>query len=81
MMVLKQLLMCLYISDIILKVRPLVDNELQHVRDEGTLISFLYPAQNQELIKKLSAKNVNAFGKIFKYFYCLLEIFNSLFIP
>lgn len=58
------ILMCLFISDIILKVRPLVDNEVQNVRAEGTLISFLYPAQNQDLIKKLSDKNVNAFGKI-----------------
>lgn len=49
-------------SDIILKVRPLVDPEVQNVRTEGTLISFLYPAQNQELIKKLAAKNVNAFA-------------------
>lgn len=49
--------------DIILKVRPLVDTEIQHVRDEGALISFLYPAQNQDLIKKLAAKKVDAFGK------------------
>lgn len=53
----------LLISDIILKVRPLIDHEVQSVRPEGTLISFLYPAQNQELIKKLADKNVNAFGK------------------
>lgn len=51
------------VADIILKVRPLVSNEVQSVRDEGTLISFLYPAQNQELIKQLAAKKVNAFGK------------------
>lgn len=49
-------------SDIILKVRPLIDHEVQSVRPEGTLISFLYPAQNQELIKKLADKNVNAFA-------------------
>lgn len=47
-----------------MKVRPLVDNEMQNVRDEGALISFLYPAQNQDLIKKLAAKKVDAFGKI-----------------
>lgn len=57
----------LFISDIILKVRPLIDKEVQNVRAEGTLISLLYPAQNQELIKKLSAKNVNAFGKFIIY--------------
>ncbi|XP_052753684.1 NAD(P) transhydrogenase, mitochondrial-like [Galleria mellonella] len=49
-------------SDIILKVRPLVDTEIQNVQDEGTLISFLYPAQNQDLIKKLGVKKVNAFA-------------------
>lgn len=57
--------MNLMFSDIILKVRPLVDNEVPNVRAEGTLISLLYPAQNQDLIKKLAAKNVNAFGKIY----------------
>lgn len=78
--------MCLFISDIILKVRPIVDTELQNVRDEGTLISFLYPAQNQELIKKLSAKHVNAFGKIFanfSFFFLTLGLFlyfNVLFV-
>lgn len=50
-------------SDIVLKVRPLVNTELAHVRDEGTLISLLYPAQNQDLIKKLAEKKVNAFGE------------------
>lgn len=53
-----------FFSDIILKVRPLVDTEIQNVQDEGTLISFLYPAQNQDLVKKLAAKKVNAFGKL-----------------
>lgn len=51
-----------FLSDIILKVRPIVDKELQNVVNESTLISLLYPAQNQELIKQLSAKKVNAFG-------------------
>lgn len=49
--------------DIILKVRPLTEGEIQNVQDESTLISFLYPAQNQNLIQKLAAKKVNAFGK------------------
>lgn len=49
-------------SDIILKVRPLVLNEIQNVKTEGTLISFLYPAQNQDIIKELAAKKVNAFA-------------------
>ncbi|KAJ0181250.1 hypothetical protein K1T71_003335 [Dendrolimus kikuchii] len=49
-------------SDIILKVRPLEENEVKNLRDEGTLISLLYPAQNQDLIKQLATKNVNAFA-------------------
>ncbi|XP_060810547.1 NAD(P) transhydrogenase, mitochondrial [Amyelois transitella] len=49
-------------SNIILKVRPLVDSEVKNIQDEGTLISFLYPAQNQDLIKQLAAKRVNAFA-------------------
>ncbi|KAL4715246.1 hypothetical protein ACJJTC_007828 [Scirpophaga incertulas] len=49
-------------SDLILKVRPLLDSEVQNVQNEGTLISLLYPAQNQELVKKLAAKKVNAFA-------------------
>lgn len=54
-----------YFTDIILKVRPLAENEVQHVPDKSTLISFLYPAQNQNLIQKLANKKVNAFGKYF----------------
>ncbi|XP_045454864.1 NAD(P) transhydrogenase, mitochondrial-like [Melitaea cinxia] len=49
-------------SNIILKVRPLAENEVQHVPDKSTLISFLYPAQNQSLIQKLANKKVNAFA-------------------
>ncbi|CAH2068747.1 unnamed protein product, partial [Iphiclides podalirius] len=51
-----------YKSNIILKVRPLIDNEVQNLNDESSIISFLYPAQNLDLIKKLSAKKVNAFA-------------------
>lgn len=52
------------LSDIILKVRPVATYELQKIRDHATLISFLYPAQNQDLIKELAAKKLNAFGKL-----------------
>lgn len=60
-----------FFLDIILKVRPLVNSEVQNVRDEGTLISFLYPAQNQDLIKQLAAKKVNAFGKLYMKYICV----------
>ena len=31
-------------------------------RDEGTLYSFLYPAQNPDLVAALAKKNLTAFG-------------------
>ncbi|XP_045760567.1 NAD(P) transhydrogenase, mitochondrial-like isoform X2 [Maniola jurtina] len=51
-----------YQSNIILKVRPLAESEVQNVTEESTLISFFYPAQNQNLIQKLAAKKINAFA-------------------
>lgn len=50
------------VTDIVLKVRPLLEQEVQNIKDESTLISFLYPAQNKDLIEKLAAKKINAFG-------------------
>lgn len=49
-------------SDIILKVRQPHDSDIPLLRDNSTLISFLYPARNKPLIDKLSAKKMNAFG-------------------
>lgn len=52
-------------SDIILKVRPpefdreLERHELELLREGQTLIGFIQPAQNQELLKELSAKNLS----------------------
>jgi proton-translocating NAD(P)+ transhydrogenase subunit alpha len=46
-------------SDIIFKVRAPDDNEIELLREGQTLISFLWPAQNEDLLKKLSAKKVN----------------------
>ena len=46
-------------SDIIYKVNPPNDEEISRVKDGATLVSFLYPAQNPDLIKKLSKKNIN----------------------
>jgi len=42
-------------SDIIIKVRAPQDSEIGHLKPGKTLISFLYPAQNEDLVKKLSA--------------------------
>lgn len=49
-------------SDIVLKVRQPHDNDIPLLRDNSTLISFLYPAKNKALIDQLSAKKMNAFG-------------------
>lgn len=47
-------------SDIILKVQPLTEKEIQLVK-LGTLVaSYLWPAQNTELLQKLANKKINA---------------------
>jgi len=46
-------------SDIIFKVRAPDDNEVELLHDGQTLISFIWPAQNEALMQKLSAKKVN----------------------
>ncbi len=43
-------------SDIIFKVRGPNEQEVELLRTGGTLVSFLWPAQNPELLKKLAAK-------------------------
>ncbi|KAJ3653849.1 hypothetical protein Zmor_013081 [Zophobas morio] len=49
-------------SDIILKVRQPLDNEVSKFREGSTLISFLYPAQNKTLVDKLAERKINAFA-------------------
>jgi len=51
-----------YNNDILLKVRAPLDTEIGSLRDQSTLISFLYPGQNKELIDKMAAKKITAFG-------------------
>jgi H+-translocating NAD(P) transhydrogenase subunit alpha len=45
-------------ADIVLKVRPPESNEVDLLRDGGTLISFFYPAENEALLAKLQTKKV-----------------------
>jgi NAD(P) transhydrogenase subunit alpha len=53
-------------SDVILKVRPPVmaddpkDDEAAGMKEEATLISFLWPAQNAALLERLKKQNVSA---------------------
>jgi H+-translocating NAD(P) transhydrogenase len=52
-------------SDILLKVRaPRTDdpNEVDALREGATTISFLYPAQNKDLVERLAAGKVNSFA-------------------
>lgn len=46
--------------DVIAKVRPPNDEEVARLHEGQTLISYLYPAFNTELVGKLSARGVNA---------------------
>lgn len=52
-------------SDIVLKVRQPHDSDIPLLRDNSTLVSFLYPGRNKPLIDKLSNKKMNAFGMFF----------------
>ncbi|CAJ0610151.1 unnamed protein product [Cylicocyclus nassatus] len=49
-----------YKADILLKVRPPSLTEAALLKDNSTLISFLYPATNKELVDKLAKKKLNA---------------------
>ncbi|WED29262.1 Re/Si-specific NAD(P)(+) transhydrogenase subunit alpha [Vibrio sp. DW001] len=46
-------------SDLILKVNAPSDNEIELLKEGASLISFIWPAQNVELMEKLSNKNIN----------------------
>jgi len=46
-------------SDIILKVRAPEPSEIDYLSAGKTLISFIWPAQNEDLMKDLSARNIN----------------------
>jgi len=45
-------------SDIVMKVNAPIDEEIALMREGSTLISFIWPAQNPELMTKLSARNI-----------------------
>jgi NAD(P) transhydrogenase subunit alpha len=49
-------------ADIILKVRPPSPEEVVAMPEGKTLISFIYPAQNQELLDKLASRQATVFG-------------------
>jgi NAD(P) transhydrogenase len=49
-------------SDILLKVRPPLAEEVRNVKEGSTVISFLYPAQNKGIVDALATRKVNAFA-------------------
>ena len=49
-------------SDIILKVRQPIPEELPHFRNNSTLISFLFPAQNKSIIDELANRQMTVFA-------------------
>jgi len=49
-------------SDLLFKVRPPAIEEVGQMREGGTLLSFLYPAQNPELLEALAARKMTAFA-------------------
>jgi NAD/NADP transhydrogenase alpha subunit len=53
----------LVFADIVLKIRQPAVDEVGQFKDGGTLISFLYPGQNKDLVDQLLAKKITAFGK------------------
>jgi NAD(P) transhydrogenase subunit alpha len=46
-------------ADLIFKVNAPTDAEITQIKDGATLVSFIWPAQNPELVKKLSERNIN----------------------
>ncbi|MGI9274152.1 MAG: Re/Si-specific NAD(P)(+) transhydrogenase subunit alpha [Endozoicomonas sp.] len=46
-------------SDIVLKVNAPTDDEIAALKDGATLASFIWPGQNEELMNKLSQRNIN----------------------
>ena len=46
-------------SDLIYKVNPPDAEEIPRIKEGATLVSFLYPAQNPDLVNTLSGKNIN----------------------
>lgn len=49
-------------NDIIFKIRPPKLHEVEKMRQNGTLISFLQPSQNAELIKQLEKRQITSLG-------------------
>ncbi len=49
-------------GDIVLKVNPPTLEEIDLLTEGATLISFIWPAKNQDLVEKLKARNITTLG-------------------
>ncbi len=49
-------------ADVVLKVNPPSAEEVQFLRQDSTLISFIWPAKSAELVEQLRARNVTTFA-------------------
>jgi NAD/NADP transhydrogenase alpha subunit len=49
-------------SDILLKVRAPSMEEIDVLRRGGTIISFLYPAQNRNIVEKIASREATSFA-------------------
>lgn len=46
-------------ADLIFKVNAPSDAEIEQIKDGATVVSFIWPAQNPELVEKLSKRKIN----------------------
>ena len=55
-------------ADVVLKIRPPQENptlgghEVNHIKEGSTLISFLYPGQNKQLVDQIREKGITSFA-------------------
>jgi len=49
-------------SDIVVKVRPPEDGEVDMLRDGGSLVGFIWPGQNREIVDRLARRNATVFA-------------------
>ncbi|GAB0093708.1 NAD(P) transhydrogenase, mitochondrial [Sergentomyia squamirostris] len=52
----------IYNADILLKVRQPTVEEVPQLKPDSTVISFLYPAQNKDLVNEMAKRKINAFA-------------------
>lgn len=49
-------------ADIVLKVRSPADAEIERIKEKQTIISFVQPAQNKDLVEKIASKKATLFA-------------------